>query len=301
MHLYWGGIAADLWRAGDKSLEWMLREARSSPPVTRSAAMTCRAYCRRPRLNVSTADYKFTGHKMFGSLAPVWTMVCTAWSRAECGPKIVHGFMLGYTKGYRIADRFPGHPRNAPRGATTGFSTALFVPDHYVGRILPAGTLDQFIVALFGLALMGIEHLLRPRPAGADVAIANVKNKDLHRADSQSWPTTPRQHAIAQMQLSFASIAPHLEHVARDWSDGVDHGALWPSMFCSAKTTPSRRNVVDIAMDVSGGGGMFKTSELERLYRDAACGRFHPANAMLTDEIVENRARHRSREQPRWG
>src|SRR6266540_4721559 len=27
MHLYWVGIAADLWRMGDTSLEWLLREA----------------------------------------------------------------------------------------------------------------------------------------------------------------------------------------------------------------------------------------------------------------------------------
>ena len=27
MHLYWVGVAADLWRIGDTSLEWMLREA----------------------------------------------------------------------------------------------------------------------------------------------------------------------------------------------------------------------------------------------------------------------------------
>src|ERR1700740_3270230 len=27
MHLYWVGIAADLWRCGDHSLEWILREA----------------------------------------------------------------------------------------------------------------------------------------------------------------------------------------------------------------------------------------------------------------------------------
>src|ERR1043165_9016471 len=26
MHVYWMGVAADQWRAGDKSLEWMLRE-----------------------------------------------------------------------------------------------------------------------------------------------------------------------------------------------------------------------------------------------------------------------------------
>src|SRR5579872_4424983 len=27
MHLYWVGVAADLWRRGDTSLEWLLREA----------------------------------------------------------------------------------------------------------------------------------------------------------------------------------------------------------------------------------------------------------------------------------
>src|SRR5262245_60759000 len=27
MHLYWIGVAADLWRAGDKTLEWILQEA----------------------------------------------------------------------------------------------------------------------------------------------------------------------------------------------------------------------------------------------------------------------------------
>ena len=26
MHIYWMGVAADLWRAGDKSLEWVLKE-----------------------------------------------------------------------------------------------------------------------------------------------------------------------------------------------------------------------------------------------------------------------------------
>ena len=27
MHLYWTGVATDLWRSGDKSLEWLLRGA----------------------------------------------------------------------------------------------------------------------------------------------------------------------------------------------------------------------------------------------------------------------------------
>jgi hypothetical protein len=31
---------------------------------------------------------------------------------------------------------------------------------------------------------------------------------------------------------------------------------------------------------------MFKSSELERLFRDCRAGRFHPANSVLTHEIV---------------
>jgi hypothetical protein len=31
---------------------------------------------------------------------------------------------------------------------------------------------------------------------------------------------------------------------------------------------------------------MFKGDELERLYRDTRCGRFHPANAMTVHEVV---------------
>ena len=38
--------------------------------------------------------------------------------------------------------------------------------------------------------------------------------------------------------------------------------------------------------DVSGGFGMFKKSEMERLFRDARCGRFHPANSSLTHELL---------------
>src|SRR2546425_9209192 len=33
MHHYWVGVAADLWRSGDKSCEWMLREAAAGEVV----------------------------------------------------------------------------------------------------------------------------------------------------------------------------------------------------------------------------------------------------------------------------
>ena len=60
--------------------------------------------------------------------------------------------------------------------------------------------------------------------------------------------------------------------------------------------------IVDRAMDVSGGFGMFKKSELERLFRDARAGRFHPANSALSHEIVGKLALGLNPdEMPRWG
>ena len=112
------------------------------------------------------------------------------------------------------------------------------------------------------------------------------------------------QHAVAEMALAFDPIEPHLEKVAEDWSNGVDHGGDWPAKIVSAKyhAVEACWRIVDLAMEISGGAGMFRANELERLFRDARCGRFHPANTFLTHEIVGKTALGIDLgEQPRWG
>ena len=66
---------------------------------------------------------------------------------------------------------------------------------------------------------------------------------DLGRFASRGWLALSRsmayhpeiQHAIADMVIELESIGPHLETIAEDWSNGVDHGALWPSKIFAAK------------------------------------------------------------------
>ena len=49
-------------------------------------------------------------------------------------------------------------------------------------------------------------------------------------------------------------------------------------------------------------GGIFRKSGLERMFRDGRLGRIHPANAMLTREIVAKTALGIGLdESPRWG
>lgn len=309
MHVYWVGVAADLWRSGDKSLEWMLREAMAGEVF--AAGHSERGNDLPVLLSTAKAEkvpggFTFTGHKMFGSLAPVWTRygLHGLWADAEGGPKIVHGFLPRDAKGYKIVETWDTLGMRATRSDDVVLEGA-FVPDKYIARILPAGTADLFVLAIFAWALMGFGNIYYGMSQrAAELAAAAVKGKK-SVAVSRTMAYHPEvQHAVAQIALTLDPVGPHLEQVARDWSDGVDHGATWPSKIVSAKhhAVEACWKIVDLAMELSGGAGMFRGNELERLFRDARCGRFHPANPALVHEIVAKTALGIDLgEQPRWG
>ena len=311
MHLYWVGVAADLWRRGDVSLEWILREAAAGEifaaghaesgndvPVLLSAT-------KAERVN---GGYRFTGRKHFGSLTPVWTRFGLHGMDTSnpSQPKIVHAFMPRDTAGYTIKETWDVLGMRATRSDDTVLENA-FVPDRYVARVVPAGAagIDHFVLAVFAWALMGFGNVYYGLAKRAlDLSIAAVKSKG-SLALSRSMAYHPEaQHAIAEMVIELESIGPHLDTVAEDWSNGIDHGAHWPSKIFAAKyrAVEGSWRVVDLGLDVTGGLGIFRSSGYERLIRDARLGRIHPANSFLTHEVVGKAALDISLdEQPRWG
>jgi alkylation response protein AidB-like acyl-CoA dehydrogenase len=309
MHLYWIGVAADLWRAGDKTLEWMLREAMQGEVF--AAGHAERGNDLPVLLSTTKAErvdggFRFTGHKMFGSLAPVWTRygLHGLWADAPGGPQVVHAFMPRDSVGYSIVETWDTLGMRGTRSDDVKLDGA-FVPDKYIARTLPAGGADAFVLAIFAWALLGFGNIYYGMAQRAlELATEAVKGKK-SVAVSRSMAYHPEvQHAIAEMALALDPVGPHLDHVAREWSDGADHGAAWPARIVSAKhhAVEACWKIVDSAMEVSGGAGMFKVNELERLFRDARCGRFHPANSMLVHEIVAKTALGIDLgEQPRWG
>ena len=60
--------------------------------------------------------------------------------------------------------------------------------------------------------------------------------------------------------------------------------------------------VVDLAMELAGGYGIFRKSGMEQIFRDASLGRVHPGNSMLTHELVAKTLLGISPDEtPRWG
>jgi alkylation response protein AidB-like acyl-CoA dehydrogenase len=233
MHLYWVGVAADLWRQCDCSLEWMLSEAMAGEVF--NAGHSERGNDLPVLLSTSKAErvdggFRITGHKMFGSLMPVWTRMGlhATWADAEGGPKVVHALLPRNYDGWPMVETWDTMGMRATRSDDTLLEGA-FVPDKYIARMLPAGA-DNFIVAMFAWSLLGFGNIYCGIAQRAiDLALPGIKSKG-SLGLSRSMAYHPEiQHTVAEMMLAFEPIAPHLEKVAEDWSQGVDHGAAWPA------------------------------------------------------------------------
>jgi alkylation response protein AidB-like acyl-CoA dehydrogenase len=210
------------------------------------------------------------------------------------------------TKGYTIKETWDVLGMRATRSDDTVLD-GVFVPDRYIGRVVPAGAagVDLFVLSLFAWALIGFGNVYYGLASRVrDLLVESLKDK---RSVGLSRPMIYHpevQHGVAEIALALEAIEPHLERVAQDWSTGVDHGGTWPLKIVSAKyhAVEAAWRIVDTALELSGGFGMFKKNEMERLFRDARAGRFHPANSAFTHELVAKTVLGiNPDEQPRWG
>ena len=313
MHLYWVGLAADLWRGGDRSLEWVLEEAAAGKVF---AAGHAEGGNDVPVLySTSTAEavdggYRFTGRKSFGSLSPVWDYLgihAMDLSRRD-DPRVVHGFLSRDDEGFRIEPTWDGVLGMRATRSDDTLLEGAFVPESRIARIVQPGFrgIDPFVLGIFAWAVLGFANIYYSLGRRIfDLTVERLKKRTsiaLSRASMAHH--AGYQEAVAEMAIELEGIEPLLDQVAGEWAAGVPHGAAWgPKIFMAKeRATRATARVADLGLDVAGGFGIFPASNLERLIRDARLGPLHPANRFLTREIVAKAALGLDLdEQPRWG
>ncbi|TNY34703.1 acyl-CoA dehydrogenase family protein [Thermomonospora catenispora] len=295
MHLYWTGVAADLYRAGDESLTWLLREAvegevfaagHGEPGNDRDLE-----YALTRAAPVDGGGYRFTGHKIFTSLSPVWTRLGVHGldDSDPLAPKVVHAFIDRDADGVRIEETWDTVGQRATRSDDTHLEGALAPPER-VARVLPAGpTTDPFVASIFAWAevLFASVYYGIARRA-LDLAIETARTRTSLKLGGRPRAHDPHvQWSVAEATIELHGVLAHIERVAEDWAAGVDHGDSWPTRLVSVKyhATESAKRVVDHALKVAGARSL-RTGELSRLYRDVLAGTFHPANTSAAHEIV---------------
>ena len=312
MHLLATGIAANLWRDGDKSQAWMLEEAVRGAVFAYGHAESgndLEVMYSATRAERVDGGYRFFGHRNFGTLTPVWNWlnIYGLDSSDPGGPKMVHAVMARDTPGYRIVETWDTLGMRATASQDT-ILEGVFVPDRHVIRTRGPGFAgaDEFILTMFAWFEPTIANIyIGLAERARDLAIERIKTKRSVAEMTRSMAHHPGiQHTIADIVIELDGMTAHADRIAEDWTSGVDHGAMWPAKLVAAKyhCVEGAFRAVDLAMDVSGGRGMFKGDELERLYRDVRCGRFHPANAMTVHEVVGKSALGVLADPgPRWG
>ena len=310
MHNYWVGVASELWRNGDRSCEWILREAAAGEVFAAGHAESGNETS--VVMSITKAErvdggYKFTGRKSFGSLTPVWTRLGLHGldTSDPAAPKVVHAFLPRDAGNFSIKETWDVLGMRATRSDDTVLDGA-FVPDKYIARVVPMGFAgaDLFVLSSSPGRWSDSGTSTTGWPAACWSSRSNLVKSRSSIALTRSMAYHPEvQHDVAEMVMELEAIGAQLETVARDWSEGVKHPD-WPIKIVAAKyrAVEGAWRIVDRAMDVSGGFGMFKKSELERLFRDARAGRFHPANSALSHEVVGKLALGiNPDETPRWG
>ena len=297
MHLYWLGVAADLWRRGDASLEWILREAAAGEIFAAGHAESGNDV--PVLLSTSKAErveggYKFTGRKHFGSLTPVWTRFGLHGMDTSdpSQPKIVHAFMPRNTVGYAIKETWDVLGMRATRSDDTGAGEhirprPLCCPD------VPARA-DRLVRLLFARYRLNIYYGL---VKSLDQSVIAAKSSSL--ALSVRWRIARVQHAIAEM-----AVEPN-----HRTSSGVGRRGLvqWRRSRRTVARKSSRQNTVRWKVLARGGSGSDVRRQrtfaqrLRTIGARCAVGRIHPANSFHPEVVAKTALGISLDEQPRWG
>jgi alkylation response protein AidB-like acyl-CoA dehydrogenase len=309
MHSYWIGAAAELEKAGDSSQRWILEAAVDGEVIAAGHAESGNdipvllSTCAAERVN---GGYVLNGRKQFGSNGPAWKWLGAHAidAAAPGGPQIVHAFVDRTSPGVSVVETWDTLGMRPTQSHDTVLDN-VFVPDARVGRVVPAGDgSDPYLVAMLMWALPLIASVyVGIAERALEVAADGARRKKSVAIERGAYAYHPMvQHQIAEMYLELDAAQATVDRFVDDWVAGAAHGDAWVSKVYSMKwrAVEAAKRVVDIALDVSGGGGMFRGNELERLYRDARCGGFHPGNDAITHEVVGKSVLGVLGEQPRW-
>lgn len=311
MHIYWTGVAGDLLRSGDESMKFVLEEAGKGKVFAAAhgeSGNDLPLLLSSARAERVDGGYKLYGQKNFGSLSPVWDWIGThAMDTSDPeNPKVIQGFFRREAEGYTISDNWDVLGMRATQSHDT-LLDGVFLADEHVVRVIPPGMagFDLFLLSVFIWALMGFGNVYYAQAQRAvDISVESLKKRKAI-ALTRTYAYHPGyQNTLADMVIELEGIGPHLNQIAQEWTDGVDHGMAWGLKITAVKyhAVESSWRIVDSALDLLGGFGIFEPAGFTRLWRDARLGKIHPSSSYLTKEFVAKTALGiNPDEQPRWG
>lgn len=283
MHLFWVGAAADLHRAGDDSADWILRAVADGAIFAAGHSESGNDLGLGGSTTEAVRDaqggYRFTGHKHFTSLSPVWTHLGVHGLDTADGTSIVHGFIDRNDPGVRTVENWNTFALRATRSDDTSLDGAYSPPDRVIAITGPGHPDSAYVTSFAAWALTLTSNVyLGLAQRAFDVAVESVTGRASARLEGAPRSSDPLiQGVLADAVVELDAIEAHLDLTAAAWTSDPTPSLAWGRRLQSAKqhATTGAKRVVDSALQIVGGRGLHHGSTIERLYRDVAAGTLH--------------------------
>lgn len=295
MHLVWTGVARLLRERGDERLamvnEWVADGEIMAFGISEAGNDAVLLDSMTTAQLAEDGSYRYTGVKIFTSLAPAWTKLgIFGKSEEEGGPKLVYGFVDREDPGVETIENWDTLGMRASQSHSTKLNGAR-VPASRIHSKLPVGpNPDLLIFGIFAsfLTLTASVYVGIVDRATELAAEIPRRRRSLVNGGAAYSNDPDIRWQVADAGMIQLSLDAHARTIARDLDEKMDHGAsLFPRLVTFRTDAGNKaREAVQLALQVSGGGQYYRGSELERLYRDVLASLYHPSDAESAHNTV---------------
>ncbi|MFB9883604.1 acyl-CoA dehydrogenase family protein [Planobispora siamensis] len=223
--------------------------------------------------------FRFTGRKKFCSQAPVATVLSTSAVLGEPGPdaEVLHATVPLSSPGVSLVETWDTLGMRGTASHDLVFEDVFVPAEKVVGR-RPYGSLSgPLLVAVIHFAPVVSAVYLGIAQGACDEAL-----RVLGARPQDPGPTAVRQigEMAARLRVARWALLAAVEEVGED--PPADEQTLITLMVAKRHAVCEAKAIVDLALDTVGGPAFFRSSPLERAYRDVRGGPFHPLTPEAT-------------------
>lgn len=225
--------------------------------------------------------FRVSGRKTFCSQAPRATVVATSAVVGGAGPgaEVIHFSVPLAADGVRIEETWDTIGMRGTASHDLVLQDVEVPAERIAGR-RPWGELGGPLkTAVVHFAPLGAATYLGIAAAARDIAVEDAANGRRGPAASADRPSVHRQvgEMDAVLRSAWWAVLGSLDEVGVDGDVArADAGALATVTLAKRQAVTAAIDVVGRAMDLDGGRSYFRSSDLERRFRDVRAGTFHP-------------------------
>lgn len=285
MHLYLTLVQRWRFRRGAPDAEGVLRRVAAEGLVMATSGGSDWVCPTTTAVEVE-GGFRLDGRKAFCTQAPVAGVISTSAVLGTPGPDavVLHAGVPMSAPGVSIIETWDTLGMRGTASHDVVFEGVFLPAEKVIGRRAYGALAGPLLVAAIHFAPVGgAAYLGVARGACAEV-VRSVRQR------GEPSAAVMRQIGEMQARLRVArwALLAAVDEVGDD--PPADDATLATVMTAKRHAVLEARAVVDLAMEVAGGRSFFRTSPLERAYRDVRGGPFHPLTPEATLAFVGRQA-----------